>query len=331
MQKNEGTEGNAGMQYNQTESNRELFIRLNRLRGILAVCVLLSHVWGYTGLVFLIPFNKAVTISVALFFFLSGYGMTLSAEKKGNYRKEILLIKIPWLLYMAILAYLFSALAQMLLKVPATEEGSYLPFGIKQFFVSTNWYVYELIGFYLVFAITLKIKSGKIRTGIVSFISAIALVLLYKAGVVEAYYNSIIGFSTGMIMGSLKKTEVLKKKVMLLCGVFIFAAGFGFMFILDKHSVLVAIIRNITAAGGMIIVTYICSIIDYHLLPNDYLCRISPELYFYHIPMTMLLHYVISNPYLYMIIVCITSFMLAGIMHLINQKVHQRWRTLISI
>ena len=70
------------VEYNMDE--KELFIRMNNLRGYFAIVVLLSHIWGYTGMSILVPFNKMVTIAVAMFFFLSGYGMIRSYSRKEN-------------------------------------------------------------------------------------------------------------------------------------------------------------------------------------------------------------------------------------------------------
>lgn len=163
------------MRLEYSTEEKELFIRMNNLRGYLAIVVLLSHIWGYTGMFVLVPFNKVVTIAVAVFFFLSGYGMMRSFQRKEHYLKEIFAVKIPYLCFMAILAYLLSAVLEMVLTPIGIGNPEFLPFGIKSFFVTTNWYVYELLGFYLVFSFAVKFVKEKYQMLVIFAVSIVAL------------------------------------------------------------------------------------------------------------------------------------------------------------
>ena len=75
--------------------------KANALKGILAMCVLASHVYGYgifhfeSSIINFLFGSLMGYLPVSLFFFLSGYGLESSYEKKGkNYIVTFLLIKI---------------------------------------------------------------------------------------------------------------------------------------------------------------------------------------------------------------------------------------------
>ncbi len=312
----------------QSYDKKEIFIRCNKLRGLMALVVLFSHIWGFTGLVFLVPFNKFVTIAVAVFFFLSGYGMMSSSLVKKGYAKGIYLQKIPFLLVMAFTAYAVSVLIQFILKVPNDVDVLFSPFGLMGFLKSTNWYVYELIGFYILFSLGLLIKKPIIRVLFIFICSVAGFIILYYSGLVEAYYNSIFGFSIGMLAGATDFPALMKKfKLGFILGLVLIMISFGLMFIMDKDSILFALIRNVAAAGTLIVILYFCSLIKIDLKINDFLCRISPELYFYHMPVALLFSRVIENPYIYAIVVIIISFILAVIFNIIDRRISKSWKS----
>lgn len=58
----------------------EIKNNLNYFRGIMAIVVLLSHLWFSTGYAFLIIFNKVVTIAVSYFFFCISIFNSLQSE-----------------------------------------------------------------------------------------------------------------------------------------------------------------------------------------------------------------------------------------------------------
>lgn len=58
---------------------------LNKMQFPLAMVVFLSHLWRYTDFEILMIFSKVVTITVSVFFFLSGYGVSKSMSEKAHY------------------------------------------------------------------------------------------------------------------------------------------------------------------------------------------------------------------------------------------------------
>jgi membrane protein len=311
------------VEYNMDE--KELFIRMNNLRGYFAIVVLLSHIWGYTGMSILVPFNKMVTIAVAMFFFLSGYGMIRSYSRKENYIKEIFTVKIPYLCFMAVTAYLFSAVMEIIVKLSSVEKYNFLPLGVGRFIYSTNWYVYELLGFYVLFALVMKFIKKRYQLIVILGVSIAAFVILYKADVVEAYYNSIIGFWFGMLCGKYQATEIVDQhKKGWLLGSLILVGAFGGMFILDRESMIFAVIRNFAAVGAMVLVLYMIRYIDVNDKFSRYLSKISPEIYFYHMPIALLLSQTIKDQMVFSAVVVVLTFLIAPLINIVDQQVHTK-------
>lgn len=95
------------------EISKDSFLNyINKYRGILAITVLLSHTWAYTGFKILVPFNKIVTIAVFMFLFMSGAGLEKSNAVKINYSKHIWKGKILKLSLMAVETYVFSCILE---------------------------------------------------------------------------------------------------------------------------------------------------------------------------------------------------------------------------
>ncbi len=305
----------------KTNDEKDILKRVNQLRGLLAIVVMLSHIWGYTGIVYLIPFNKVVTIAVGFFFFLSGYGMTISSGLKDDYLRGIIKVKIPYLISISILAYLLSGIFELILK-RWCDINIFMPISLKKYFITTNWYVYELLGFYLLFIIVKKFVSERYQLLIVATASVIGFIILFNSGLVEAYYNSIIGFWFGMLCGKYGCIVLMDRyKKGYIIGIIILVGAFVGMFIFDKRSMLFASVRNAAAVGAIIVVIYIIRMIntDYSLLRS--ISSISPELYFYHMPIALLLSYILNDSYVYMTVVIIISFLVAIVIHPVNNKI----------
>lgn len=309
------------------EDEKEIYLRLNYLRGLLALIVLLSHIWGYTQISLLVPFNKMVTIAVAAFFFLSGYGMARSFEKKNNYLKSIFGEKIPFLIYMAVMSYIVSALLEWIIGTKVQlGNNAFIPIGIKSLLINTNWYVYELIAFYLLFAIVMKFCPKKYQIPVVFIVSVIAFFILFNAGVVEAYYNSILGFVMGIFCYRSSWLKWIDKKGVLAIAIFGVLMCFSTMFLVNHTTVYFAIIRNMAAIAMIIVVLYFIRMINTKYEVLNYLSKISPELYFYHMPIALIFSWFIKSVWIYALIVTVISFIVAIAMTFIDAKVKKMIR-----
>ena len=131
------------------------------LRGILATLVVLGHldtvVSAQTKI--LMPFHMA-TPAVAVFFFMSGYGLMLSFSKKGGSYLQNFILKASIKLLMPLLATtcLYQGLLFILGDFSFEKILIDLASGIETPLIH-SWYVYALFLFYILYYIVLKYNN----------------------------------------------------------------------------------------------------------------------------------------------------------------------------
>lgn len=175
---------------------------LNQLRGILALCVFLDHIWVYTRIVGFLPFNKTVTIAVAYFFFVSGYSMMMAYGNDKRYLSKIWRVKIPFLIYLSVVAYCTGTILEYTFF--RNQLRRYLPFSPLKFFATTNWYIYELLCFYILFIICMKlfsIKKGIVAIGIGTVAGFLILFIFGQGG--GYYWRDILRQHHRLLVGSI--------------------------------------------------------------------------------------------------------------------------------
>ena len=170
------------------------------LKGLCAILIMLHHAVSIFGTTYLWFFKFTGYITTAIFFGLSGYGLTVQLQQ-DKYRdirlfqkKRLKTILIPFTLACVIYLFVYKSLGIDI------DFKSWLVVGqpIHQNF----WYIIALFYLYEVFAIVyLKYKkrnSGIIWIGI-SLILYIVLILL--AGYGSHWYNSAFAFIVGIFWG----------------------------------------------------------------------------------------------------------------------------------
>lgn len=141
------------------------------LKGIAIIMVVVSHVVPIYGLNFV---NILGAVGVALFLFLSGYGLERSFEEKGlkdYFSKKIMKVYIPYII--AILLFLLWAVC-IGIHTPIVTVLKYcvlieLPQG-------SYWYLIILFFYYVVFYFACKIKT-KYTQFIVLLLSSAVLIV----------------------------------------------------------------------------------------------------------------------------------------------------------
>ena len=272
------------------------------IRGILAIIVLLHHLSSYyLEFSFISPFKHVGYIAVALFFFLSGYGLSWGYQHKQNYLKNFLIkhilrLYIPYLICVGvyvvsigIINRSFPTLSDILLSL--IFLGPTNPVG---------WYVGELILFYIVFYISFSF-TGKKRIIVFSILYCLLIVGLLLTPVKDIWTKSIIGFPMGMIL-YFKRQQIdrliLKKYILSIIVSFcIFALGVLVKILGEIHVVFsVKLCGNTISCLGSIIVLY-CILLKLRF-GNKFLRffgSLSYEIYLYHV---LLLTILISNSFI---------------------------------
>lgn len=171
------------------------------LRGLLAVLVVLHHLYQRTrgGLLFFF-FDNVGPLCVALFFFLSGFGLEKSRTQKPGYRKAILRRRIPSVLvpylFLTLLYWLFSFLGDSFLTPAAVLRSFFNGFPV----VTHSWYLLCILVFYFGFYLSLLLwdsnRPGIVVTNVV--ISLLWVLLCRVRNLPPHWYNAAFLFPAGI-------------------------------------------------------------------------------------------------------------------------------------
>lgn len=259
---------------------KQLLSRLNILRGLFALQVVIGHVVQYETS-FIHIWGRFMIISVAFFFFVSGFSLEYSFEQKPNYLKGFFRNKVLYLLCISILAYIFACILELVLPI------NYLFFqpGTNLFltlYTTTNWYVYEQIFFYLIFLLTgLFISKKQVRL-IVIFITTVFIMVISYFYLYEAYYASSLAFPLGIAYSMYyKETDsyvhspkgYVSTIIFLLLGLSVFALSDSFLSMV--------VLRNCMCIGGLFLIVYISTKYDFTCKITKFLTKYSTEFYFF--------------------------------------------------
>lgn len=269
------------------EDNRYLTLENTLpIRGLLAVCIVLHHASGYfTKISFLAPFRHIGYLVVALFFFLSGYGLMYGLEMKDKYmdgflKKRLISILIPyWICNTVYFA------ATLMMGGQISVEKYLLSMVLLKVINGSMWYVQLLVLFYALFYIAFSRKKN--------YMLFCSLFLLFYAGgfvlgIDDLYTQSVLAFPLGMVWcinkERLDKAMEAYYRVGLLLAVGITVLGFGLKIAgtLCTSDLIIRCGNNISAVTFCVLAIWIVKIIR---ISNKTLCNlgsISYEIYLIH-------------------------------------------------
>ena len=157
-------------------NKKEVISRLNMLRGLFAILIVIGHC-SQSFEKEILPFfiiHKFNMVGVCFFFFVSGISLTYNFRTRQNYLKNFIKNK-------AAVLFLFAVLNQVIyhiLKAVILNEKLNIRLS---FFSEFNWYIYEMIVFYIMFYMVFRfIDKGIVRNIILFFLTfLVAVITLY--------------------------------------------------------------------------------------------------------------------------------------------------------
>lgn len=160
---------------------------MNCIKGIFAIMIVLFHLSQHiTGGVLFRVMGDTGYLSVAVFFFISGYGMyTRILQTSGDYCKGIVSYRIPRVLLPWVVATLFYALywfaeggLERIVQICDNRENGYL-------LITNSWFVFAIAFSYLIFFFAFNSCNGDFKKGIKQSLIGMCLyvVLAYLIGV----------------------------------------------------------------------------------------------------------------------------------------------------
>lgn len=184
---------------------------MQSIRGMLAVLIVIHHFSGMIeekSMFFL--FNHIGYLVVALFLFLSGYGLAYGVQNKPGYISGVkfLYTRIPKLVipyWVAVIIYAvgyFASGEQIILKAILLSFVSF------KNIVGSSWYIFESIVLYIIFFLSFKIKNRKIALSVLfALVAVCAIGFYFSDSFSDVWYRSIFAFPLGVFY-SLKKDKI---------------------------------------------------------------------------------------------------------------------------
>lgn len=173
-------------------------------KGFFAILVLIHHLYQYSGLLReTIPgaiFQAFGYLSVAAFFFFSGYGLSTSYEKKGtSYVHSFPKRKILPFYCIIIFFTVLYQLLNLLLEIPFSFSSFFRSLSFGGTIVINGWYMQVQLAFYILFFLVFFFfKKKKTQLIALSFVCISYILLLYLLGFSPLWYESAGGFFLGV-------------------------------------------------------------------------------------------------------------------------------------
>lgn len=249
------------------------------LKGIMALGIVLYHlaVQYNDNLIVLKPFKYLGFLFVGLFFFISGYGLTVSMLTKKDYfsssKKRFLKVIIPFINAIIVYTIYYSL------------QGEILKQNIF-FVVKYCWFIYEILALYIVFFITYKKFSFKKATILNSIIILISLILMYFFKISATWYKSTLAFLVGIIVAKNRENLVKWINSKYYIKTFVLIISMGIFLSLGKYlelGILEILIYNIAVMLFIVVcLMLIAKLMKFENKFLKYLGCISFEIYLYH-------------------------------------------------
>lgn len=182
-----------------------------QLQGIFILLVVVHHIsQRATPADFILKFQSVGYLAVAVFFFISGYGLMKSLARQDNYFSGFLANKVLTILLPMVL---INALTTVAVALHGPEIGS-TELGLPEFFSylfsfklvdETSWFISTIFLFYSFFFISFR-KRNSCR----SRLTLVGLTVLYVAACIHlqtepCYYASSAAFPLGVLVAHHEK------------------------------------------------------------------------------------------------------------------------------
>ena len=166
-----------GMKYNEhIESTAFTQRNTMALRGICSLEIMLGHIGIATESIILFPNRKAGILFVGVFFALSGYGLIYNTKNKEDYLQTFLKRRFSKVLMPAYFVFLIGIVIKSAI---AGDAGNLINvINLKFFWEQTNWYVWELLGMYIIFYICAKIDRSLLKSQYIFYAVSIAFICI---------------------------------------------------------------------------------------------------------------------------------------------------------
>lgn len=292
-------------------------------KGIAAILIVLHHlsqrvkvagpfvILGYTGF-----------ILVAVFFFISGYGLSYGVQYKHNYlkgffRKRLLPVLVPYWIVSTIDIVLY--LIKGTVFTPMQYVLSYI--GVDT--ITGTWFVTTILIMYLMFWTAFKSKRSYTVLGLCLIVYCI---ICFNFNLHSSYTASIAAFALGVFWNKIDRRmitwfrERYYLKLLIILGIF-GLMFFGRLVLSDKgfdNEIVQLILRNFTSVLFVFVLIAVTQKVQFTGRTLEWLGNISYELYIVHYVLLSMLSGI--NPNMYMVAVLGGGLLLSTLLCKIDKK-----------
>lgn len=295
----------------------------NCLRGIFSILVVIHHLYQYSGLfrgMYIGVFLQLLGfISVAMFFFFSGYGLMFSSQRKNYIDGFFIKRFLPLYCFYVFLIVLYSIWTLLI-----EQEFSFTLFVQSFFFgktiVTNGWYMQTTFVVYLLYWFVFRLfKSYKTRLLLFSIGIFVYCLICHLIGMGINWYQTVPCMVLGMIYYCKKDyIDVQLKKhawvIFILCSI-LFAACY-ILSVISDIAVIFDVLYSLFFVCSMISLSYILANTSLiHNRFNAFCGNYSLEIYVTHGLFLRLikLKYIEQIP-IYIIVVIIGTILMSIIM-----------------
>lgn len=299
------------------------------LKGICAIWIMLGHIGKSTALKALwIPWKGSLLI-VGVFFFISSYGLTYNLKEKGTdyfkgfLRKRILSIMVP-----AYIVYLLSGLIILFQNGGAVSARNIILYILfSEFWERTNWFVWEICIFYLLFYLLFQYldekKASIVFLGIVILFEIWASLYLKDN---QPWYTSTMALPFGILYAQnenwFDKAVRQRKLILVFASLLMIAVTyFASKKIDDVYLVSNFILKNAGTIALIFVVLVVLAQCCIACKLTLWLGKISMEIYLLHLILITPFRTSIQSDVIYAVCVVAVTLILAVPLSFIDRKI----------
>lgn len=310
----------------------------NSLKGILAICVLVHHLYQHSGLfrdgwlrLFGVGFQALGFVTVAMFFFLSGYGLIASYRKNPASIYHFVKHKILPFYVINIILIVIYVCVDLLLGQQITVVSILESFTFGGTVIANGWYIQVQLLYYIMFYLVFRFCKGKRHLIFMLGLHITYLLICVLFGIKSAYYERTFIFVAGMYWYEYRNMIdywVDSKRYRWIIAWSISCVLFAATYFMPDFGMAV-LFRGISYFFFVPAVILLLKKVKIQNKVTSFLGRISLEIYVLQGVFLMLFHaknMYISNPYLYLLAVSISTIVTACILHPLILLVYRTFR-----
>ena len=300
--------------------------KIEPLRGVLAVIIILHHIYLSVGYEFLSQFKSWGAIVVSIFLFVSGYGLSKSLTEKGTKYLDSFLFKRVFL--GILLPFIVVVVCQIILSGEAATQNI---IGVLKN-NGERWFIVAILFLYTSFYVLTKYCSTKYLELFIGCATTIFVLIATNLDFGRCWYISIWAFLSGLIYSKIENSLIERSQSTSLVkylAVPLLMLLIGISYILgSKFSQLTIVCYSIVYAIIPVMFSLLCSSLRVEVLGHShllmFLSKISYEVYLCHgVVILYLMHIagIVENRTIFTSLTLLLTVVFAWIVKLITSKV----------